>query len=132
MTNRHTESMGELVGGVLGDARELIREELAMFRAEFQEEVRKGRTVGLTFSAAAVLAGIGLFVLALAAGGGLAAMLNWPLWAGYGIVAALLLVGAGLLAYAGTRTLSTIKPLPKTRATLQENLAWIQRKSSQP
>jgi hypothetical protein len=75
---------------------------------------------------------VGVFVLALALGGALAAWLEWPLWAGYGLVAILLLAAAGALAYAGTRALSSIKPLPRTRATLQENLAWIQSKSTQP
>jgi hypothetical protein len=132
MTERHTDTVGQLIGGMLGDARDLMREELAMFRAELREELRKAKAVSLTFSSAAVLGGIGLIVLALAAGGAVADVFDWPLWAGYAIIAALLLMGAGLLAYAGTRTLSTIHALPKTRATLQENLAWIQSKSTQP
>ena len=52
--------------------------------------------------------------------------------AGYGIVALLLLILAGLLAYTGSRVVSSIRALPRTRATLQENLAWIQSKSTQP
>jgi hypothetical protein len=132
MTERQSDSVGELIGGVLSDARDLIREEIAMLRAEVEDGVRKAKTVGLTFSTAAVLGGIGLLVLALAAGGALSELAGWPLWAGYAVVAALLLIGAGILAYSAVRTLSTIHGLPRTRATLQENLAWIQSKSTQP
>ena len=132
MAERHTDSVGELIGGVVGDARDLIREELAMFRTEFQEELRKGKAVSVTFSTAALLGGLGLIVLALAVGGAIAALFDWPLWAGYAVMAALLLIGAGVLGYAGARILSTIQALPKTRATLQENFAWIQSKSTQP
>ena len=74
------EAPPEAVWRALTDARELIREELAMFRTELRDEMRKGKSAGITFATAAVLGFVGLFVLALALGGALAAWLDWPQW----------------------------------------------------
>jgi membrane protein implicated in regulation of membrane protease activity len=70
-------------------------------------------------------------LLCIAIGGAVAYFLNWPVWAGYAIVAVLLLAGAYLLAHFARGRMARIPGLPKTTETVKENLAWIQSKSSE-
>jgi hypothetical protein len=124
------DSIGELIKELLDDARDLIREELALARMEIREEVSSARVTMLSFGVATFAALVGSIVLAFAIGGSLADLFDWPAWAGDLAVAGLLLVVAwGLVAHA-RRQLTRLRALPKTTASLKENLAWIQNKSS--
>ena len=124
-----TASISGMIRSVLDDARELIREEIAVARAEIREEMSSAQTVGMAFGAA-IIAGVTAVVLLCAAlGGAIADLFNWPTWAGLGAVA--VLVG-GLAFFAfryGQGQLGNIRALPKTAATLRENIAWIHDKS---
>lgn len=130
MAEQSTGSIPALIRSVMDDARELIREEIALARAELREEVSAVQTVGMAFGAAALLAIIGIVLLCIALGGAIAAMFNVLPWVGYGIVALLLLAGAYLFAMRARTRLGDIRTLPKTRESLQENIQWIRNKSS--
>jgi hypothetical protein len=122
-------SIPGLIKGLLDDARDLIREELQLARAEIREEVSALQTVTIAFAVAAVVGLMGAMLLSIALGGALAYFLRWPSWAGYGIVALLFLAGGwGLCLYARGR-LSAIRAIPNTTETMKENLAWMQNKS---
>jgi hypothetical protein len=123
------ESTAALIRSLLLDTRDLIREELALARAEVRNEVLQLRASVVAFGAAAFTALLGVTLLAIAIGSAIAYWLHWPAWAGYGIVAVLLLVGAFLMMTLGRRELAKIRALPKTRDTIKENVAWIQSKS---
>jgi len=124
------DSIAGIIRSLLDDTRELIREELALFRAEVREEIAAVQAVGVSFAIAAFVALIGSVLLAIGIGGGLAYLLGWPSWSGYLIVALLMLGGAfGLVVFARGR-LATMRALPKTTETLKENMAWIQSKSA--
>ena len=125
--DEHTSIPG-LIKGLLDDARDLIREELQLARAEIREEISALRTVTIAFAAAAVVGLLGVMLFAVALGGALAYFLNWPSWAGYGVVALLFLAaGWGLCLFARGR-LQAIRAIPNTTATMKENLAWMQHK----
>jgi hypothetical protein len=121
-----TESIPALIRSLLIDTRELIREEMALARAEIREEIT---AVGFAFGTAAVAALIGATLLCIALGGAIAYFLNWPTWAGYAIVTVLLLGGAYLLARYGRGQLVKLRELPKTNESVEENIAWMQTKS---
>jgi len=128
--DEHTSIPG-LVKGLLDDARDLIREELQLARAEIREEISALQTVTIAFAVAAVVGVLGVMLLSIALGGALAYFLRWPAWAGYGIVAILFLAGAwGLALYARGR-MRAIRAIPNTTETMKENLAWMQNKSVQ-
>jgi steroid 5-alpha reductase family enzyme len=80
--------------------------------------------------AAAALAFGGTFLL-IALAIAIADVLNWPLWAGFLIVAAVLaLVGVVTLA-AGRKQLRTFHAVPEeTVSTLKENSEWIAKRLS--
>jgi hypothetical protein len=128
--DEHTSIPG-LVKGLLDDARDLIREELQLARAEIREEISALQTVTIAFAVAAVVGVLGIMLLSIALGGALAYFLRWPGWAGYGIVAILFLAaGWGLSLYARGR-MRAIRAIPNTTETMKENLAWMQNKSVQ-
>jgi cytochrome c biogenesis protein CcdA len=124
MAEYETESIPGLIRSVLDDTRELIGEEIALARAEMQEEMTAARTVGIAFGAAAVFAVLGATLLCISLGQVIAYFLQWPTWAGYGIVAVLALVTAYFVVQYGRRHLANVHALPKTTETVKENLAW--------
>jgi hypothetical protein len=131
MAEPDTHSIHGLIRSVLDDMRELIREEFALARAELREEFATARTVAIVFGSATLAALLGATLLCIAIGGALAYFFVWPAWAGYGIVAVLLLIGAfGLVRY-GQGRLAKVRALPKTTQTVKENLAWMQSKSAE-
>ena len=130
MAEQAAESIPGLIRGVLNDARELVREEIALAKSELREEISAARTVATTFAAAALLALIGIVLFSIALGGAIADLFNTPAWVGYGIVAVLLGAGAYLLVSRATTALGKIRALPKTQESLRENIAWMQSRSS--
>lgn len=114
-------SIGELVRGALADVRELVREEVALARAEIRQELSKasGAAVGFGVAAAALLLAVGCLTVALSLG--LAALFDWPAWAGFTAVAVLLAVVAAAAYASGRRAITTVQPLPRTVHSLKEN-----------
>lgn len=131
MGDSNTHSIPEVIRSLLQDTRDLMREEIALARAEIREEIGAVQTVGIAFGSAAFAALLGATLLCVAIGGAIAYLLAWPSWAGYGIVAVLLLAGAYVLARYGRGQLAKVRALPKTTQTVKENLAWMQSKSGE-
>jgi Flp pilus assembly protein TadB len=114
-------SIGGLVRGALGDVRELIREEVALARAELRQEMTKASSAAIKFSIAAaalLFAGVCLLV---AISLGLAALLDWPAWAGFAVVAGALGAVSAFAFNGGRRAVRTVQPLPRTMHTMKEN-----------
>jgi hypothetical protein len=130
MAEHTTESIPGLFRSVLNDARDLIRQELALAKAELREEAAAARTVAMVFAGAALVGLLGLVLLSVALGGAIADLFDLPTWAGLGIVAIVMAGVAFALASLGRSRLANIRALPKTQATLRENIAWMQTKSS--
>jgi hypothetical protein len=122
-------SIPTLIRGLLDDARDLIREELQLARAEIRDEIATAQSALFSFATAAAVGLIGVMLLSVAIGGAIAYFLRWPPWAGYGITAVLCLAAAwGLVLYARAR-LKAVRAIPQTKDTIKENLAWMQSKS---
>jgi len=125
------DSIRGLLRGILMDLRTLIREEISLARVEIREQVGRARAAALSFGiAAAALAFGGIFLL-IAAATAIADMLDWPVWAGFLVVAVLLsLVGMVTLA-SGRRQLKNVHAVPEeTISTLKENSEWIAKRLS--
>jgi len=115
-----------LVGGILNDAQELMKQQLALVRREIQDDIRKTKegVVSLALGAgAAALAGILLCLTAVY-------LLNWafpelPLWGCYAIVTGIVTALSGALLLAGKKRFDTFNPLPdQSLQGLKENLQW--------
>lgn len=119
-----TAPVSKLVGGIISDAQDLFKQQLAMFQAEIKEELQKGKQAAISLAAAAVVGLIGL----LLAGITIAIFLQWlwpdlALWAAFGIATVLFLVIGGGIFFAGKKKLAETHPLP-TRSidALKENV----------
>lgn len=116
-----SESVTGLLRGALDDVRDLIREEVALARAELRYEASKVTTAGVQFGAAAVALWFAGTCLLVAMALGISALFTWPAWAGFAVVGALLAV-FGLVAFmSGRRAVRNIQPMPRTVESIKEN-----------
>lgn len=129
MDTRST-SLIDMIKGTLGDAQDLVRDEIALAKAEAREEVRRlGAGAGLI--AGAVLAGVvGLIFLLATIAWGISEGLGWPTWAGFAIVTAVTLIAAATMAYLGRARLARERHMPRTVDTVKENMQWIRARTS--
>ena len=123
----HEPSITGLVTGIINDAQDLLKQQLAMFKQEIKDDVRKTKEAALALSA-----GLGILVV-----GGLlwcvmlVHLLSWalpslPLWCCYGIVGLVFVAGGGALLYTGKRRFESFNPLPEQSVgAMKENVQWI-------
>jgi uncharacterized membrane protein YqjE len=121
MTQGSSSSVTGLVRSAIDDVRELFREELALAKAEVREELSK-LTAGSVQAGAACAAlwfaaMFALVTVALA----ITAVFQWPYWAGFAVMAAVLTVVGLALAIGARRSFNHIHAMPRTVATMKEN-----------
>ena len=114
-------SITGLVRGVLDDARDLIREEVALAKAEARLEVSRAASAGARFGAAAVAGWFALMFVLGAIALGISAAFNWPAWAGLAIVGVLLGITAAVMVSAARAAARRIEPMPRTIQSVKEN-----------
>jgi hypothetical protein len=120
---------GSLLRGIVADLQRLVRQEIALARQETLEELGKVKGALLTTSIAVSVIVVGGALLVLAAAGGLADLLDWPVWAGQALVGALFALIGGVLASVASRRRQQIHPIPeKTVHTVKENAAWLKQR----
>jgi len=117
--------LSSLLTGIFDDIQELLKQQLRMFKAEVNADMKKT-------AEAAILMVVGAFVI-LVGGGLLCLMLVYllekltgmHLWACFGLVGlGLTLIGGGL-AFVGWNKFRSFNPLPdESMAALKENLEW--------
>jgi hypothetical protein len=113
-----TSTLGELVATVSREASALVRDEIALARAEIQAEARNGLAGGILLAAAGLFGLLMLAVLTAAFVVGVAATglhLGWSLL----IVAGTYLLLAGILALIGQRSLRRLGPPQRTVRTVK-------------
>ncbi len=118
-------SIVDVIKSAVGDAQDLVRGEIALAQAEAREEVRRLGAGAALLAAAAIAGVIGLVFLLTTIAWGLSEGLGWPVWAGFGIVTALVLIGAGALAYMGRARLGRDRHMPLTVDTVKESMQWM-------
>jgi hypothetical protein len=119
-------SVTSLVGGIVHDAQDLLKRQLALFKAEVKEDMRKTTeaTASLVIGLTTTL--VGSIVLCFA----VAHLLSWAwpavhIWVWYAVVGGVVTaVGAGS-AFAAYQKFRSFNPLPdETAQALKENLEW--------
>jgi MFS family permease len=124
-------SLSALLSGIVGDAQELVRKEIALARQEIREEISAAKNAGTALAIAGAVLAIGGIFLLITLALGLADLFDWPSWAGFGLVGLVsAIVGAVLLSSARQR-LQEVHPLPeRTVETMKENIEWIKDRTS--
>jgi hypothetical protein len=119
-------SLATLLSGIVGDAQELVRKEIALARQEIREELSVAKDAGTALViAGAVLATGGLFLLITLALG-LADLLDWPSWAGFGVVGLVAAIAGAVMLSSARQRLQHVHPVPeRTVETMKENIEWI-------
>jgi uncharacterized membrane protein YqjE len=125
------ESLGDLVRGILIDLRALIREEVALARVEIREQATRARAAAMSFGIAAGALLFGGTFLLIAIAIGIADLLQWPVWAGFLIVAVVLALIGFVTLSSGRKRLRDVHAVPaETVTTLKENSEWIAKRLS--
>lgn len=117
-------TIGQLVSDATADLSSIVRGEIELAKVEVKSDaVNAGKGAGM-FVGAGVLGLYAFGLLLLAAAWGLATWM--PLWAGLLIVAVVLLVVAGVLAFIGKKNVSKVQGKPvKTIDNAQKTLAAV-------
>ncbi len=104
-------SVGDLIGNVTRDLSTLMRQELALARAELKQEAAKTGKAAGTLSAAGVAAFFVVLFLSIALWAGLSNVMDAG-WAGL-LVAVLWAIVAGVLYVTGRAKLREVRPKPE-------------------
>jgi len=121
-----TPPVSQLVGGIVSDAQNLMKQQMALFRHEVKEDFKK------TLEAVSALAG-GVVLLLIAA---IVLCFMLAYWihdsaglseaASFGIVGGSVAIIGGVLLAAGLYRFKTFNPLPDESArALKENVQWM-------
>jgi uncharacterized membrane protein YqjE len=125
------ESIGGLIRGIFMDLRQLMREEIALARVEIREQAGRAKAAALALGAAVAALAFGGIFLLIALAQGVADVFDWPMWAGFFVVALLLSVAGAVLLTTGRRQLRQVHAVPEqTVETLKENSEWIAKRLS--
>jgi uncharacterized membrane protein YqjE len=120
-------SVTKLVSGILSDAQDLFKQQMALLRSEVQEDFQKTKEAGIALTGGLVLALLGSIFLCLT----LVHLLSWafpnlPLWVCHGLVGAPLAILGAVLIYGGFTKLKSTNLVPTQSAqALKENVQWL-------
>jgi len=120
-------SVTSLLKGIVSDAQDLMRQQLALFRAEIKDDFRKTVGILIAIGSGAFMVAVGAVLLCFMLVHLLAALAPaLPLWGAFGIVGACVLLVGGIIAYVAVSKFKTFNPLPdESVQAFQENVQWI-------
>lgn len=108
---RGERTLGQLVADATSDISAIVRNEIALAKAEMTAEAKTaGKGAGL-FAGAAFVGLLGLIFLFHSVAWGIAEWL--PVWAGYLITTVLLFALAGILGLVGRNNMNKVNPRPE-------------------
>src|SRR5215475_11185128 len=119
-------SVTALVSGIVSDAQELIKQQVALMRTEIREDFRKTKEALLLLVAGALAAMPATLLLCF----GIVHILYWaapgiPLGAWFLIVGGAIAIASAVLIYLGIKKFQSFNPLPvQSVAALRETLQW--------
>lgn len=122
-------TMAQLFTGLVNDAKELLRQELALAKHEIRGELRKTMWGVSSLGIGIGIISVGGLLLILMLVHLLHTLTALPLWACYGIVGGLFVVAGGVLLVVGKKSLDHLEMVPQeTVASMKENAQWIKEK----
>jgi hypothetical protein len=126
----HDATIADILRDAIRDAQDLVRSEIALAKAEAREEVQRLGAGAALLAGATLAAAVGALFMLTAAALGLAAGFGWPAWAGFAVVAVLLIIAAAALASMGRARLGRDRRMPLTIDTFKESMKWMRARTS--
>jgi Putative Actinobacterial Holin-X, holin superfamily III len=115
-----------LVTGILNDVQDLLCQQLALFKSEFRADIVKAREAALSITLGMVILALGSVALCFMSAHFLSWAFEMPVWIGFGIVGAVLVVVGLALYFLGRRKLVALNPIPEqTLQSFKENVQWL-------
>jgi hypothetical protein len=119
-------SMASLLGGIVNDIQTLIRQEMALAKAEMVREWDKAKTAAGSMAVGAGVLALGGFFLCVTLVCVLAEVAGLPWWASFLIVGGVLTVVGGVMFFVGRARAAEVHVVPpQTVETLKEDVQWI-------
>jgi uncharacterized membrane protein YqjE len=119
-------SLSSLVAGIVKDAQTLIKQEMALARREFAEELNKTKQAIASLAIGVSVAALGALFLLLMIVRILHEEVGLKMWHSYGLVGGALAIIGGILFLFGRNRASDIHLVPQqTVETMRENVQWI-------
>jgi hypothetical protein len=119
-------SVGELVGGIVSDAQNLLKQQMALFRHEVKEDFRKTLEASGAMAGGALLLLVALIVLSFMLAHWINESAQLSLPTSFGLVGGGLAILGGVLFAGGMYRFKTFNPMPdETSRALQENVRWM-------
>lgn len=127
----HTEpTLAQLVSDLLDDAKQLLRQELALAKYEIHQEVHKTKVALVSLGIGIGIAAIGGLLLIVMLIHLLNELAGLPLWSCYAIVGGVCAIVGIVLIYRGKYQIAEIDMIPQqTVETMKENVRWIKENS---
>lgn len=95
------QSLVSLLGGIIGDASDLMVQQLRMTKLEVQDDLRKTKAAAISLAIGLGIMALGVILLSLMLVQVLATLTSLPLWGCYGIVGGIFALVGGLLLATG-------------------------------
>ncbi|MCI0455759.1 MAG: phage holin family protein [Gemmataceae bacterium] len=119
-------SMATLVGGIVNDAQQLIRQEMLLARREVQQELDKTKTAAVSFGTAVAVLTLGALLLCFMLVYVLHEAAGLPLWGSFAVVGGVFAILGGILLAVAKNQASDISLVPRqTVETMRENVQWL-------
>ncbi len=122
-------SLGELVSEAAADMSTLVRQEIALAKAELAQSAKNAGIGAGELGGAGVTGLMGMLFVSLAVMFGLDRA-GLPLFGAALVVAAVWLLVAGVLGLLGTRRLAAVGGAPRTAKTIKEDVEWARHPNS--
>ena len=117
--------VGDIIKGITDDVKMLVRDEIALAKAELIPAAKNGGMGAGLFAGAGYFAISALSVLYFAAAFGLAAAFGWPLWLGFLVVGIALFVVAGICGGIGFMLVRKVKGPERAIAQANQTVAEV-------
>src|SRR5215210_50278 len=123
--------VGDLIKSITDDVKQLVRDEVALAKAELIPAAKNGGIGAGLFAGAGYFAICALSVLYFALAFGLAAAFDWPTWLGFLVVGIALFVVAAICGGVGLMLVKKVKPPERTIAQANRTVAEVKTAAQQ-
>jgi hypothetical protein len=115
-----------LVSGIINDAQELFKQQVALIRAELKADFRRAVRAAILLTVGAVCAVPALFLVCNMFVYMLHELAGLRVWASYGIVGGAFLVVSAILIGVGIQRFRSFNPVPdQSVEAFKENVRWM-------